>query len=481
MTSSFAEKRAPFMEKKITGNQLTVGLTYLLFMGMGLAWLAGRGAAAFGLSLLLVAIAAISRTETCCELLFACFPFFNVMGWELGGTSLYYVLIVLAVAKAIIGGHVDHLKARVMFCLVVLIFTAYDALAGLSYVRWLLHLLVPVLLVGSDRIKAKYPRYLALLTISMVISSIIGLMMVNSGIYLYGGGVWTNGEQVSRFSGLIGDPVFYGQICSVVVAANAFLVYFERSYRLAVPLSIVLAFFDLLAYSKAGLFSLGVVAVFVVGAFFYKTIRRGLPVRNLLVLVIAIPLIYYGTQYLLSGSTLFSVDAMTTRLDSSDLLTGRAQIWQGYFSLWRSVGLPMLFKGIGFDAYATTFVWGNFNKCHSLYIETVTLFGFLGAILIFTLLGFYMVRRARGGATLMAFLPCVVLLVTGLILHGYLDFPFFYEWTVALGCLDFAAEQRLRNRRGAKTSSQASRLIASDEASLENEHRRPQNPDRRSM
>lgn len=45
----------------------------------------------------------------------------------------------------------------------------------------------------------------------------------------------------------------------------------------------------------------------------------------------------------------------------------------------------------------------------------------------------------RKGATFFAFMPCILLLASGLILHGFLDFPFFYEWTVALGCLEFAA------------------------------------------
>jgi O-antigen ligase len=199
----------------------------------------------------------------------------------------------------------------------------------------------------------------------------------------------------------------------------------------------------LLAYSKAGLFSLAVIAVFAVVAFFYKTIRKGLPVRNLVMLILAIFLIYFGVQYLLSGSSsLFSIDAMVTRLDTSDPLTSRTQIWQGYLSLWQSIGTPMVFKGIGFDTYASTYVWGSFNKCHNLYIETVTLFGVLGAVLIFAALGCYMAKRARGGATFMAFLPCIVLLATGLVLHGFLDFPFFYEWTVALGCLDYAAAEK---------------------------------------
>ncbi len=439
MASGVSARRIPLLERKISRSQLVIGIAYVLLIGTGLSWLAGSGVGAFALTLLLIVLASISRTELCCELLFACFPFFNVMGWELGGTSLYYVLILLAVAKVVVHGEIDHGKSRALLYLIIVLFTVYNVFAGLSYAKWLLHLLVPVLLVGSDRMKARLPRYLGLLTVSMVIASVIGLMMVNSGIYLYGGDVWTNGEHTSRFSGLIGDPVFFGQVASAIVGANAFLVYIGHSYRFSVPLSVALAFFDLLAYSKAGLFSLAIVAVFIVFAFFYKTIREGLPVRNLVMLFFATILVCYGAQYLMSDSSLFSVDAMTTRLDSSDPLTGRTQIWQGYLSLWQSIGVPMVFKGIGFDTYAATHVWGAFNRCHNLYVESVTLFGVVGAALIFMLLGAYMLKRARSGATLMAYLPCIVLLATGIVLHGFLDFPFFYEWTVALGCLDYAS------------------------------------------
>lgn len=115
------------------------------------------------------------------------------------------------------------------------------------------------------------------------------------------------------------------------------------------------------------------------------------------------------------------------------------QIWQGYFNLWQKEGISLLFKGIGFDTYSSTYVWSRFNKCHNLYIEAITLFGVILAVIMFVLLIWFFIHKVRQGASVMAFLPAMVLLATGFVLHGFIDTPFFYEWTVALGCLDYAA------------------------------------------
>ena len=99
----------------------------------------------------------------------------------------------------------------------------------------------------------------------------------------------------------------------------------------------------------------------------------------------------------------------------------------------------MLFKGIGFDTYLGTTVYGRWHNCHNLYIEAVTLFGWILAVAMFLALAAYFASMKRRGAILFAYIPCILLLASGLILHGFLDFPFFYEWTIALGCLEFAA------------------------------------------
>lgn len=427
------------MERRITWHGFSMAMSYVLLVSVCLSWLRGLSTAALGSSLLVVLVSALAPAETSVCLLFACFPFFNVMGVELGGVSLYYLLILIAVAKAFISGMEDHPGARWTAYLLIVLMTFYNVFAGQAYLRWLLHLLVPVLLVGSTWFKHHFPRCIWYLTVSFLIADIAGFMMMNAGIYLYTSGeVWTAGELTTRYSGLIGDPVFFGQFSAVLIAVNSFLVYLRRARRFTVPISVVLAFFTLLAYSKAGILSLAIVGVFILVAFVVKTVRGGIPLKSLVIAIIAVLVAYFGAMALLSGSTVFSIDALNTRLNSGDMLTGRTQIWQGYVSLWNDEGVFIIFKGIGFDAYSNTFVWSSFNKCHNLYIEAVTLFGFIQAILMFAILAAHLFRRAKTGAGIMSFLPCIVLLATGFVLHGFTDTPFFYEWTIALGCLDYA-------------------------------------------
>ena len=181
--------------------------------------------------------------------------------------------------------------------------------------------------------------------------------------------------------------------------------------------------------------------MFALFGFVRKTVRDGLPVRYFIGVLLAFAAAYLLATYMLSGSSLFSADALVTRLDSSDLLTARREIWNAYFKLWDGTGLPMLFKGIGFDTYLNTTVYGRWHNCHNLYIEAVTLFGWIMAAVVAIALVMHLMKMKQRGAAFFAFMPCILLLVSGIILHGFLDFPFFYEWTVALGCLEFAAER----------------------------------------
>lgn len=428
------------LNRKITGQSLSMGLSYVLLLGVCAGWLLSLGKVSFLLTLVVVAIAAVGSSETCCRLLFACFPFFNVMGADLGGTSMFYLLVLLYVLKATIDGSVAHTRERYVALMLVFVFTVYNIDAGLTYVKWLIHLAAPLFVLGTARLKENFPTYVRFLTVSLVISGFMGLMMMDRGVYLYTFGTVNTGVDVTtRFSGLVGDSVVFGQVVALVVGTNAYLMYAGKMYSGAFPIALVLVFFAFLTYSKGALICLAIVGVFALFGFVRKAARDGLPVRYLVGAVLALAAAYLLATYMLSGSSLFSADALATRLDSSDLLTARRDIWNAYFKLWDSTGLPMLFKGIGFDTYLSTTVYGRWHNCHNLYIEAVTLFGWIVTVVMVVALASHFVNMKRKGAAFFAYMPCILLLASGFILHGFLDFPFFYEWTVALGCLEFAA------------------------------------------
>lgn len=442
-TGSSSSAGQGILEKRIGWPQLSIVLSYILLMVIGLAWTCSMGSVAFICTLAVLAIALVSSSETCCRLIFICFPFFNVMGSELGGTSMFYVIVLLFAAKSLLDGSVANIGKRLALYILIIVATIYNVGAGLTYYKWLIHMLVPILLIGTGRLRSNYPIYLKYLTISLVFSSFVGQAMMDAGVYLYTfGSVRVASEVTTRFSGLVGDAVVYGQLVSVVIAANAYLAFSGQSYRLLVPLCALLVFFSFLTYSKGALVCLVIVGIFVLVEFVKRVVRKQIPVRYIVYAVGAIVAAYLCAHLLLSGSTAFSPDALAKRLDSDDLLTARRQIWLAYVGLWEQIGAPMVFRGIGFDTYLTTTIYGRWHSCHNIYIEAVTLFGVCGAIIIAIALICFVKERFRRGATGMSLLPCVILLAAGVILHGFLDFPFFYMWTVALGCIDYSSAMK---------------------------------------
>lgn len=431
------------LNTKVAGQDVVVSAVYGLIVLAGLFWTISAGTLAFLCTVAILGIALVSSSETCCRLMFICLPFFNIMGMDLGGTSSFYILVVVFAVKSLLDGTVDSAGRRLAAYAVVVALTSYNITAGVSYLGWLIHLLPLVLLLGTDRLRQHLPTYVKYLTVSTILSSVIAQAMMSTGVYLYTfGSVRTGVEATTRFTGLVGDAVVYGQFVSVIIAANAYLAFAGRGYHLLAPFCVILVFFAFLTYSKGALVSLVLVGVFVLAAFSKRMIERQFPVKYAIFVLVAVVTAILGAGFMISGESAFSLDALLTRLDSSDLLTARRQIWDGYFSLWGQTGLPMVFKGIGFDTYTATTIYGRWHNCHNIYIEAVTLFGFIGALAIAIALAYYLLSRVRRGAKAMSYLPCLVLLATGVILHGFLDFPFFYIWTLALGCVDYDATCR---------------------------------------
>ena len=431
--------RGSILERRIGWPQLSVVFTYILLLAIGLVWTRSMGSVAFLCTILILGMALVSSSEICCKLIFICFPFFNVMGSDLGGTSMFYVVVLLFAAKSLMDGSVESAGRRLALYGVIILATLYNYSAGLTYLKWLMHLLVPVLLIGTGRFRSNFPAYLKLLTVSLILSSAVGQMMLDAGVYLYTfGSVRVDSDITTRFSGLVGDAVVYGQLVSVVIGANAYLAFSGKGYRFAAPLCLILVFFAFMTYSKGALISLAIVGAFVLVAYVKRAVRGKMPVRYIVYALVAVVVAYFVAGLLSSGATSFSPDALMKRLDSDDLLTARRQIWAAYFELWGHIGAPMAFKGIGFDVYQGTTVYGRWHNCHNIYVEAVTLFGVLGAALIAISLLRFLVKRVRDGAEALSILPCVILLASGFILHGFLDFPFFYVWTVALGCVDYS-------------------------------------------
>lgn len=424
-----------------------IGLAYLLLLLIGGLWLMGIPTAALCATIALLALAALSSAAFCGKLLFICLPFFNVMGAELGGTSLYYILIAVFIVKYFSSNGFFLEKARMLAILLIVALTIYNIVDAARYIRWIVLLLPFLLLFKTDLFRGILKECVYYLSISVLLSSIVGLVMMNQGSYLYTRGyVYTASRETTiRFAGLIGDAVVYGQLASLAIAANTvYLVRGEgRSGQLVA--SVLLVLFVLLTYSKTAILCVGI-CLFLTALMYLKLlVKRGILVRDLALICLISVVAIVSTNYLMSDSSLFSVDALSTRLDSSDLLTSRAQIWAGYFDLWRETGPILLFKGIGFEAYGNTTVYSFFNHTHNIYIEAVTCFGVIESIALFAFVVSCMVKSRDKGFP--SYIPTLVLLASGMVLHGFLEFPFFFEWLIALQLLDqHAAAKEIAER-----------------------------------
>lgn len=413
-----------------------IGLAYFLLLLVGGLWLIGIPAAAFCAVIALLVLAALSSAAFCGKLLFICLPFFNIMGVELGGTSLYYILIAIFTAKYLISSDFFLGKARILAILIIVASTIYNIDDAASYFRWIALLLPFVLLFKTDLFRRILKDCIYYLSISILLSSIIGLVMMNQGSYLYTRGyVYTaNRETTTRFAGLIGDAVVYGQLISLAIAANTVYLVRGEGRRGQLTMSVSLVLFVFLTYSKTAILCVGICLMMAVLMYVRLVVKRDILVRDLVLIILIVLVVIVSTNYLMSDSSLFSIDALNTRLDSSDLLTSRAQIWEGYFRLWRETGPILLFKGIGFEAYSNTIVYSFFNHTHNIYIEAVTCFGVIESILLLAFVISCMVKSREKGTP--PYIPTLVMLASGMVLHGFLEFPFFFEWLIALQLLD---------------------------------------------
>lgn len=413
-----------------------VGLSYTLLLLTCGSWLVGNPTIALCITAFLLVFATFSPLPFCGKLLFICLPFFNVMGMELGGTSLYYILIAIFSAKYLVAKGFFLEKARILSIVLVVVATIYNIDGPARYVRWIALLLPFILLFKTDLLRYILNDCVYYLSLSMFLSSVVGLVMMSQGSYLYTRGyVYTASRETTiRFAGLIGDAVVYGQLVSSAVAANTVYLVRGEGRRGQLTISILLVLFVLLSYSKTAILCVGICLAMAVLVYSKLVIKRGILVRDLALLGIMVVVTVASIFYFTSDSTLFSIDALSTRLDSSDLLTSRAEIWAGYFQLWEETGPILLFKGIGFEAYGNTIVYSFFNHAHNIYIEAVTCFGVLESIALIAFVVACMVKSREKGV--LSYVPVLTLLASGLVLHGFLEFPFFFEWLIALQLLD---------------------------------------------
>lgn len=408
------------------------------------AWVHSVAVVAVACTLGVLAVAVISSRELCVYLLYACLPVFNAMGRELGGTSLFYALIGIFLFKWVVNETVPVVRNRFLAFSFIVIVTSGSIGDPSAYARWLLLLAPLVVLAGSDLLRRTLSTAVFCCSLSLVISVIASYAMINRGTYPYTQGYVYLGEFTStvRFAGLIGDSVVCAQLIVTVIAANVVLLGMReaKAQYVTFAISVFLALVCLATYSKTALLSMAIVAVVVLMLILSRVIRTKLSVQGVALLLFIASVFGIILRRAWNPESGFFL-AMSARLQAQDYLTGRAAIWGGYTALWAEDGLKFLFGGLGIAGYNGFYSHLRFNRAHNIYIEAISCFGLIATLVMFFFLLFVISTRAKYGKGAVRFLPLLLLLGTGLVLHGLLEFPYFFEVIISLGLVEFGRKQ----------------------------------------
>lgn len=373
--------------------------------------------------------------------LFVSLPMFNLFNASIGSTSMYY-LFVLAFWYKYFKAHrwdLSRAKLLVLLCFLTVRLTAGDLS---STAKWFVLFSVLVLTYRENCMAGQLDTIIKYTSVSFVIASLFGYLMLVTGRSIYmAGHIYNDGVTTIRFAGLIGDSVFFSQICALLVGANLTLGCYYRKYLgQGILLSAVISFFCTLSYAKTGLF-LVIAEILVYAAWLLgKSVKKkaGLLYSLLFLTLFAVGAVVFG-NYLLSGSASGVVQNYLIRFASSDLLTGRLKVWSHYIELmmgsWRTLfcAMPQSVYGASFLFYG-----GNsLNRAHNIYIESVCAFGFLVTLFILIWLAWIIVRSLRRHDGFLNLIPIGVILTSGMMLHGHFDFHYYFIVAIAVAFLSY--------------------------------------------
>ena len=83
------------------------------------------------------------------------------------------------------------------------------------------------------------------------------------------------------------------------------------------------------------------------------------------------------------------------------------------------------------------------TRAHNIYIETICLFGLLPAVALFGFclrkIGSYIKNRNN----IFFMTPFMVLVLSGVSLHGHIEWPYYFLLSIALGTMDYWNSERM--------------------------------------
>lgn len=384
--------------------------------------------------------------------LIVAFPLFNFFCATAGeNRSWYYLYIFIFWYKYLKHNkwQLDKLKLIVLVALLAIRLTAgvtIDALMSTS--TWFVLLSVFVLTYNEDCLNGQLLKIVKYVTIVFIISSVFGYIMFQNGHTIYTTGhVYSQGETTLRFHGILGDSVFYSQVCALFIGCNLALGYYNKKYLFTgITMSAILIWFSLLTYAKTGLVLIAIeIIAFVLWTICKNVKRKRTIIYSILIVIAFIAAIIWLINYLTSGDVSTLVQNYFVRFTSNDLLTNRLEIWNHYFDMmlssWRS-----LFCALPHSVFTETFMTESghlLNTTHNIYIETLCAFGLIASILMMIWLFVVIFRSIMRRDGMLNLMPLGVILASGVVLHGHFDFHFYLILSIAIAFATYG-----RNNKG---------------------------------
>lgn len=411
-----------------------------LLMLLGISQYFGVASANLGIVLCTFCLFLLIPEELNAEALFIAMPFFNMFSYKLGTTSLFYVLIILYSIKYLRWRNlrINKRKFAIFFLCCLFTLTIQDTTIWL---KWALRFWLMVLLFNDENLDQSLGDTIRYTSVSAIFSSVIGYLMQINGksiytrsyVYLQGSGSTT------RFAGLIGDSVFYGQFIAVLIAANLMLAYRDRKYgAFAHIASTIMAAFALLTFSKTAILLITVeVTVYVLLLIVKNSKSRKTFFKSVLLVFavwVAIMLLYW---YVLTHTDNILVKGFITRFSADDLWTGRTTIAETYLE-WLGADWKCWLSGMKYSQYTQGIQSGSLliERAHNIYIETACLFGVIpGIAILLALIGYFFRQQIKYHASVISYLPILVLAASGVSLHGHFEWHYYFLCSIAFACV----------------------------------------------
>lgn len=397
----------------------------------------------------IIVVACLADLDDLFVILYATLPFYNLISLRTGTYSMHYLIIGIFIVKYLLQSRVSALKLLTFLALFLLRIFAKDFVLLVS---WSLLILPLILTMDDDIWLRNIRRILFWLNLSLILSCLTGyiMMVMQKSIYTTAY-LYISGVRTVRFPGVTGDSIVFGQTCALTIGMNLIYCYFnpdkpKKFYGIS---SLILAMAALLSYSKMTLICILVeLAIFLVlyGRAYITDRKRLLKAAIVgvalfvLIAIAALVLIgYSGNSTVILG--------YIDRFTRDDLSTGRFSLWSVYLGELTASPKNLLLPLTSDELSAQ--IWNPSTSSyvayvHNLYLETIAVFGWCAAILIFVWVGVRIFRHfARKGRFLLA-VPVLILLVMGVGSHGNLEYQFYLQFALALSFLNSKMEGALR-------------------------------------